>query len=83
MRPDPIELHTPSGERMSYWIRPVHSDLLGSGYELYRKRWFGNKHIEYAWLKYDKEAFNTLNAIAQHMLGAKLPSKGGKPKVSG
>lgn len=60
---------------MSYWIRPVYSDLLGSGYELYCKRWFGKKHIEYAWLKYDKDALKTLQDTAQHLLGAKLLSE--------
>jgi hypothetical protein len=50
-----------------YVIRSVFNPVFGSGFELRRKRLFWYEHIQYAWLRYDKDAANTLKATAKHL----------------
>ena len=52
-----------------YRIRAVYDDLLGNGYELQRRRLLWWSTVEYAWLKYDKGALETLRATMQHLEG--------------
>lgn len=55
--------------KLKYRIRPVYSSNFGNGYELLRLRWYGNRHVAYAWLQYEKNAPESLREIVRHMGG--------------